>query len=76
MNSKHDALFHRVAYEYSRVDWDGLRDHFRDASLNSVLLLQLVNFVSGFRPEYISLIVSIRSDLPHLHGFQQFVLLP
>ena len=46
-------------------------------SLNSVLLLLLVNFVSGFRLElmYISLIVSIRSSLTHLHGFQLLVLL-
>ena len=40
-------------------------------SLNSVLLLQHVNFVSGFRLElmYISLIGSIRSSLTHLHVF-------
>ena len=40
-------------------------------SLNSVLLLLLVNFVSGFRLEmmYISLIKSIRSSFTHLHGF-------
>ena len=25
--SQWDALFHRIAYDYSRVDWDGLRDH-------------------------------------------------
>ena len=82
VNSKQDAPFHRVAYDYSHADWDGLRDHLRDfhgmISLNSVLLLLLVNFVSGFRWElmYISLIVSIRSNLTHLHGFQQLVLLP
>ena len=29
-NSKHDALFHRIAYDYYRADWDGLRDHLRD----------------------------------------------
>ena len=36
-------------------------------SLNSVLLLLLMNFVSGFRLElmYMSLIVSIRSSLTH-----------
>ena len=28
-NSKRDAPFHRMAYYYSRVDWDGLRDHLR-----------------------------------------------
>ena len=42
-----------------------------------MFLLLLVNFVSGFKLElmYISLIVSIRSNLTHLHGFQQLVLL-
>ena len=46
-------------------------------SLNSVLLLLLVNFVSGFRLElmYISLIIIIRSSLMHVHGFQLLVLL-
>ena len=45
--------------------------------LGSVLLLLLVNFVSGFRLElYISLIESIRSNLTHLHVFQQLRLLP
>ena len=81
MNSKQDAPFHRMAYDYSRADWNGLRDHLRDVpwgiSLNSVLLLLLVTFVSGLRLKlmYISLIVRIRSKLSHLHGFQQLVLL-
>ena len=30
INSKQDTLFHRVAYDYSRADWDGLCDHLRD----------------------------------------------
>ena len=81
--SRQGALFHRIAYDYSRVDWDGLCDHFRDVpwqiSLNSVLLLLLLlNFVSGFRFElmYISLIESIWSSLTRPHGFQLLVLLP
>ena len=47
-------------------------------SLNWLLLLLLVNFVGGFRLElmYISIIVSIRSSLTHVHGFQLVVLLP
>ena len=47
-------------------------------SLNLMLLLLLVNFVSGFRLElmYISLIENIRSSLIHLHSFQLLVLLP
>ena len=28
-NSKQNAAFHRVAYDYSRVGWDGLCDHLR-----------------------------------------------
>ena len=59
-----------------RSSWSFKR--YRRISLNSVLLQLLVNFVSGFRLElvYITLIVSIRSSLTHLHGFQLLVLLP
>ena len=68
IDSKWDALFHHIAYNYSCADWDGLCDNFKDVlshgriSLNSALLLLLVNFVSWFKLElmYISLIVSIR----------------
>ena len=28
-NSKLDALFQCIAYDYSPADWDGLRDHLR-----------------------------------------------
>ena len=28
-NSQRDAPFHRIAYDYSGADWDGLRDHLR-----------------------------------------------
>ena len=30
INSKQDTLFRHVAYDYSRADWDGLRDHLSD----------------------------------------------
>ena len=81
-NSQRDALFHRIAYNYSRADWNGLRDDLRDyhgrISLSLVVLLLLVNFMTGFRLKlmYISLIENIRSSLTHLHGFQLLVLLP
>ena len=55
-----------------------IREMFQGSvSLNSVLLLLLVNFVSGFRLElmYISLNRSIRPNLTHLHRFQLLVLL-
>ena len=48
-NSKQGALFHCIAYDYSRADWDGLCNDLRDVPwgilLNSVLLLLLVNFI-------------------------------
>ena len=30
INLKQDTPFHRVAYDYSHVNWDGLHDHLRD----------------------------------------------
>ena len=71
-----------VAYDDSRREWDGLRDHFREmfrgsVSSNLVLLWLLHNFVSGSRLElmYISLIVNIRSNVTYIHGFMPLVLL-
>ena len=29
-NCQWDALFHRITYDYSLADWDGLCDHLRD----------------------------------------------
>ena len=29
-NSKRDAVFHRIAYDYSCADWGSLCDHLRD----------------------------------------------
>ena len=73
INSKQDTSFHRVAYDYSCADWDGLRDHLRVVPWEDIFKLgasaAASEFVSGFRLElmYISLIVSIRSNLTHLH---------
>ena len=77
--SQQDAPFHRIAYDYSRVDWDGLRDHLRDVPWEDIFKLSASaaasEFVSGVRLElmYISLIESIRSSLTHLQGFQLLV---
>ena len=30
INSKWDALFHHIAYDYSHADWDRLCDHLGD----------------------------------------------
>ena len=62
-----DVPFHWIAHDYSHADWDCLviiREMFHvRISINSVLLLLLMNFVNGFRLElmYTSLIVSVRS---------------
>ena len=82
INSKQDTPFHCVAYDYSRADCDGLRDHLRGVPWQDIFKLSASAAASEFcewvRLElmYISLIVSIRSNLTHLHGFQQLVLVP
>ena len=38
-NSQQDAPFHRIAYDYSRADWDGLRDHLRDVPWEDIFEL-------------------------------------
>ena len=63
-NSQQDALFHRIAYDYSRADWDGFRDHLTDVPWEDIFMM------------FISLTENIRSSLTYLHGFQLLVLLP
>ena len=36
LNAKQDTPFHRVAYDYSRADLDGLHDHLRDVPWEDV----------------------------------------
>ena len=38
-NSQKDAPFHRIAYDYSHADWDGLCDHLRDVPHEDILKL-------------------------------------
>ena len=78
INSKQDAPFHHMTYDYSLADWDGLCGHLTNVPWEDifVLLLLLENFVSGFRLElmciykykYVFLILTIRSKLTHLNG--------
>ena len=35
-NSQQDVPFHHIAYNYSRTDWDGLRDHLKDVPLEDI----------------------------------------
>ena len=38
-SSKQDVLFHRIAYDYSCADWDGLRHHLRDVPWEDIFKL-------------------------------------
>ena len=48
INSKQDTLFHRMAYDYSRADWDGLRDHLRDVPWEDIFKLSASAAASEF----------------------------
>ena len=37
LNSQQDAPFHRIAYDYSCADWDGIHDHLRDVAWEDIL---------------------------------------
>ena len=39
LNSQWDAPFHRIAYDYSCADWDGLYDHLRDVPYEDIFKL-------------------------------------
>ena len=80
-NSQQDAPFHRITYDYSRADWDGLRDHLRDVPWEDIFKLGASAAANEFC-EWVQigidvfLLVSIRSNITHVEGFQQVVLLP
>ena len=38
-NSQLGALFHCIAYDYSRADWDDLHDHLRDVPWDDIIKL-------------------------------------
>ena len=80
-NSQRDAPFHRIAYDYSRTDWDGLCYHLSEVSWEDIFKLSVSAAANKFCEwvqvgidAYISIMVSIRSSLTHLHGFQLLVL--
>ena len=88
-NSQQDAPFHRIAYDYSRADWDGLRDHLRGVPWEDIFKLgasaaanEFCEWVQVGIDIYIYIYIytyhieSVRSSLIHLHGFQLLVLLP
>ena len=48
INSKSDAPFHGIAYDYSPVDWDGLPDHFRDVPWEDIFKISASADASKF----------------------------
>ena len=71
-----------MAYDYSHATWNGLPYDLIEVPWEDVFKISACaaasEFVGGFRLElmYISLIISIRSGLTHLRGFQLLVMLP
>ena len=48
INSNQDTPFHRVAYDYSHADWEGLCDHLRDAPRENIFKLSASAAASEF----------------------------
>ena len=62
INLKQDTLFHCVVYDYSRADWDGLRDHLRDVPWEDIFKLTASAAASEFC-EWVQ--VGIDVHIPH-----------
>ena len=65
-NSQRDAPFHRIAYDYSCADWDGLCDHLRDVPWEDIFKLGASAAASEFC-EWVQ--VGIDVYIPH-HKYQ------
>ena len=61
-NSQQDAPFHRIPYDYSGADWDGLHDHLRDVPWEDIFKLGASAAASEFC-EWIQ--VGIDVYIPH-----------
>ena len=62
-NSKEDALFHRIDYDYSRADWESFRDHLRYVTWKNIFQIGASAAASEFREWF-----QVRTDvyIPHL----------
>ena len=70
INSKWDASFHCVVYDYSCADWNGLHDHLRDVPWEDIFKLSASAAAVEFcKWVQVRIDESIRSSLAHLHGF-------
>ena len=70
-SSKQDALFHRIAYVYTRADWDSLCDHLREVQWEDIFKLSAFAVVSKFCAW-----VQVGTDVYIPDRFQLLVLLP
>ena len=61
-NSQQDAPFHRMTYDYSRADWDGLRDHLRNVPWEDIFKLGASAAATEFCE---SVQVGIDAYIPH-----------
>ena len=66
LNSKQDALFRCITYDYSCADWGGLRDHFRDVPWEDIFKLS-ASTVAGELCEWVQ--VGIDVYIPN-HKYQ------
>ena len=80
--TKQDTLFHRITYDYSYADWDGLRDYLRDVRWEDIFKPSASAAASEFY-EWIQFGIDIhiphhkyQASLTNLHGFKLLVLLP
>ena len=78
-NSKQDALFHHIAYDYSCADWDSLCDHFRDVPWGDIFKLsasaanEFCEWIQVGNDVYIP---HCKYQVKRYSSFQLFVLLP
>ena len=61
-NAKWDVPFHRIAYDYSRSDWESLRVHFRDVPWEDIFKLSASAAASEFC-DWVQ--VGINAYIPH-----------
>ena len=47
-NSQRNAPFYCISHDYSRADWDGLRDHLRDVPLEDIFKIRVSAAASEF----------------------------
>ena len=81
-NSQRDSSFHRISYDYSRADWDGLRDHLRDAPWEDLFKIGASAAAASEFYEWVRVGIDVyiphrkyEVKLIHIYGFQLLVLL-